>query len=45
VEELGGPFIDGVVIVVAGTTGCRNAPAIEGDRVLHVLTGLGPLVR
>ena len=29
----------------SGAVALLDAPTIEGDRVLHVLTGLGPLVR
>ena len=29
----------------SGPVALLDAPTIEGDRVLHVLTGLGPLVR
>ena len=44
-EEVEGLIFDGGAIVVAGTTVRPDAPTTEGDRVLHVLTGLGPLVR
>jgi len=32
-------------IVVARATARLDAPTTEGDRVLHMLTGLAPLVR
>ena len=44
-EEAEGSILDSGTVVVAGTTVLLGAPTTEGDRVLHVLTGLGPLVR
>jgi hypothetical protein len=44
-EEVEGSIFDGGSGVTAGATVLLDAPTTEGDRVLHVLTGLGPLVR
>ena len=44
-REFQGSILGGYVVVLGGTTLFLDTPTTEGDRMLHMRTGLVPLVR